>query len=130
MLFADAEFAGGAEHAHGHDAAQLGLLDLEVARQDGADRGAGDLDAGAHVRGAADDLSRRAVAQIDRRDMQLIGIGMLLACKYVADDHSCESSPDRFRLFECLDFQPDVGQNSGGLLGVEVGFDILFEPVE
>ena len=62
--------------------------------------------------------------------MQLIGIGMLLACKYVADDHSCESSPDRFRLFECFDFQPDVGQNSGGLLGVEVGFDILFEPVE
>ena len=48
----------------------------------------------------------------------------------LGDDHSCESSPDRFRLFECLDFQPDVGQNSGGLLGVEVGFDILFEPVE
>ena len=62
--------------------------------------------------------------------MQLVGVGMLLAGKYVADDHSCESSSDRLRFLECLDFQPDVGQNSGGLLGVEVGLDILFEPVE
>ena len=94
---ADAYFVLGAEHAQRLDAAYLAFLDFEsVLLSRGIKRRIDRRDdhflSGGHVRGAADDLSRRAVAQIDRRDMQLIGIGMLLACKYVADDHSCESS--------------------------------------
>ena len=42
VVVAYAQFALGAAHAAAHDAAQFGLLDLEVARQNRADRGGGD----------------------------------------------------------------------------------------
>ena len=122
VLFADAEFAGGAEHAHGHDAAQLGLLDLEVARQDGADRGAGDLDAGAHVRGAADDLERFARAGIHFADVQMVGVLMIAAGEDLGDDYAREGGSHARDL---LDFKAGHRERFGKLFGAELRIAIL-----
>ena len=67
----------GAQHAVGFNATQLGLLDLEVARQLGADHGERDFQARAHVRRSAHDLKGfRAVA--DLAHTQFVGIRVLL----------------------------------------------------
>ncbi len=94
VLFADLQLLGRAEHAVGLDAAQLGLLDLEVARQFGADHGEGDLQARAHVGRAADDLEGLATVA-DLADAQLVGVRVLLGRQHLADDHAAERAGNR-----------------------------------
>ena len=62
--------------------------------------------------------------------MQLVGIGMFPAREHFAHDQTGESAADRLRTFESLHFEPYVRQDAGGLLGIQIGFDILFKPVE
>ncbi|MNM88706.1 hypothetical protein D3C81_1009290 [compost metagenome] len=89
VLFADLQFGSRAQHAEGLDAAQLGLLDLEVAWQFGADHGERDLDAWAGVRGAAHDLEGfLAVAYLAHA--QLVGVRVLFGGEDFAHDDAAE----------------------------------------
>ena len=54
---------------------------------------------------------------------------MLLAGEHLADDDSLKAALDGLDLGETLDFQTDVRQDAGDLLGRKVRFDIAFEPV-
>ena len=84
VVAAQAELARGAVHAHGHDAAELALLDLDVAGQLGADHGRDDVVAGLEVLRTADDLQRGGVAvgvevlvtHVDRAYIHMVAIGM------------------------------------------------------
>ncbi|MNZ51454.1 hypothetical protein D3C78_692690 [compost metagenome] len=89
VLFADLQFGGRAEHAERLDAAQLGLLDLEVLAQHRADHGEGDLDPRAGIRRTADHLEGfAAIAHL--ADAQLVGVRVLFGCKDLADHHAAE----------------------------------------
>ncbi|CRM95440.1 hypothetical protein [Pseudomonas sp. 22 E 5] len=76
VALTDLQLGLGAQHAVGLNATQLGLLDLEVARQLGTDHGERNLQARAHVWRSAHDLEGfRAIA--DLAHAQFVGIGVL-----------------------------------------------------
>lgn len=83
-----------AQHAVGLNTTQLGLLDLEVARQLGTDHGKRDLQARAHIRRSAHDLKGfRTVA--DLAHTQFIGIRVLLGAQHFAHYHAAENTGGR-----------------------------------
>ncbi len=98
VVAAQAEFARGAVHAHGHDAAELALLDLDVAGQLGADHGRDDVVAGLEVLRAADDLQRSGVAvsvevlvaHVDRAHIHVVAIGVRGLGEYLGGNHVVE----------------------------------------
>ncbi len=93
-MSSDLQFDLRAEHAVGFDTAQLGLLDLEVARQLGTDHGERHFQARAHVRRAADYLEGlRTVA--DLADAQFVGVRVLFGAQYFTDHHAAEFAGDR-----------------------------------
>ncbi|MDT4829886.1 hypothetical protein FQZ97_633200 [compost metagenome] len=112
VVIADLQFGGRAEHAVGLDATQLGLLDLEVAGQFGADHGEGDLQAGAHVGRAAHDLEGLA-AVADLADAQLVGVRVLFGAQHLAHDHAAEGTGHRG---DAVDFEAGHGQTSHQLV--------------
>ena len=85
MLIAQAEFARGAEHAVRLQAAQLGALDADAARQLRADHRDGHLEAGAHVLGAADDLQPIAAVGGHLAHGQFLRIRMAAAVEHLPD---------------------------------------------
>ncbi|MNC29888.1 hypothetical protein D3C75_781560 [compost metagenome] len=89
VLFADLQFGSRAQHAEGLDAAQLGLLDLEVAWQFGTDHGERDLDAWAGVRGAAHNLEGFLAAAY-LAHAQLVGVRVLFGGENFAHDDAAE----------------------------------------
>ncbi len=89
VLFADLQLGRRAQHAEGLDAAQLGLLDLEVAWQFGADHGERDLDAGACVRRATYHLEG-FLAVADLADAQFVGVRVLFGGEDLAHDDAAE----------------------------------------
>ena len=98
VVAAQAELARGAVHAHGHDAAKLALLDLDVAGQDSADHGRDDVVAGLEVLRAADDLQRSGiavgveilVAHIDRAHIHVVAIGVRDLGEHLGGHHVVE----------------------------------------
>ncbi len=95
VLRANAQLAGGAVHAAGLHAAQLALLDLEVAGKHRAFHGHDDMLVSRHVGGAADDLQRHGIAlvvhivgpHVHHGDLHMVGVGMRHAGEDVAGDH-------------------------------------------
>ncbi|MNO98386.1 hypothetical protein D3C76_901310 [compost metagenome] len=112
VVVADLQLFRRAEHAVGFDAAQLGLLDLEVARQFGADHGKRNLQARAHVGRAAHDLEGFA-AVADLADTQLVGIGVLLGGKHFTHDDAAEYARGRNHG---IDLEAGHGQTSHQLV--------------
>ena len=98
VVAAQAELARGAVHAHGHDAAKLALLDLDVAGQDSADHGRDDVVAGLKVLRAADDLQRSGVAvgvevlvaHVDRAHIHVVAIGVRGLGEHLGGHHVVE----------------------------------------
>ena len=98
VVAAQAELARGAVHAHGHDAAKLALLDLDVAGQDSADHGRDDMVAGLEVLRAADDLQRSGVAvgvevlvaHVDRAHIHVVAIGVRGLGEHLGGHHVVE----------------------------------------
>ncbi|CAI8840095.1 hypothetical protein EMIT043CA1_230055 [Pseudomonas brassicacearum] len=94
VAFANLQLGLGAQHAVGLDAAQLGFLDLEVARQFGTDHGERDLQARAHVGRATDDLEGfRAIA--DLANPQFVSVWVLLGAQHLAHYHTAEITGGR-----------------------------------
>ena len=95
VVAAQAELARGAVHAHGHDAAKLALLDLDVAGQDSANHGRDDVIAGLEVLRAADDLQRGRiavgvevlVAHVDRAHIHVVAIGVRGLGEHLGSHH-------------------------------------------
>ena len=95
-----------AQHAVGFDAAQLGLLDLEVTWQLGTDHGEWNLQARTHIGRSADHLEGfRTVT--DLANAQLVGIGMLLGAQHLPDHHTTELAGNRGHR---VHFEADHGQ--------------------
>ena len=98
VVAAQAELARGAVHAHGHDAAKLALLDLDVAGQDSANHGRDDVVAGLEVLRAADDLQRSGVAvgvevlvtHVDRAHIHVVAIGVRGLGEHLGGHHVVE----------------------------------------
>ena len=90
-----AELARGAVHAHRHHAAELALLDLDVAGQHRAHHGGHDMVALVEVLRAAHDLQRLGVAlgidvvgaHVNRADPQMVRIGMGGLGEHLRGDH-------------------------------------------
>ena len=96
MVFANAEFICGADHAEGLHSADLGFLDLEITGKDGAESREEDLLSGSDVGGAADHGYGIAVAGIDLGDVEMVRVGMRLALQDLGHDHTGESAGDLF----------------------------------
>ena len=98
VVAAQAELARGAVHAHGHDAAKLALLDLDVAGKHGANHGRDDVVAGLEVLRAADDLQRSGVAvgvevlvtHVDRAHIHVVAIGVRGLGEHLGGHHVVE----------------------------------------
>ena len=90
VVGAQPQLARRADHARRHDAAQLALLYLHVARQHATHAGDGHLQTRAHVRGAAHNLQRFFGAHVHGRDVHMVGVGMRLAGQNMPHDHAVE----------------------------------------
>ena len=126
VVLGDAEFARRAEHPHRDDAAQLRLLDLEAAREFGADEGAGGLHARLDVRSAADDLQEFARAGVHFADVQMVGILMIAAGDDLRHDDARKGGRHARNL---LHFEARHRQGFGERFGGEFGIAILAQPV-
>ncbi|RMO19822.1 hypothetical protein ALQ47_05273 [Pseudomonas cichorii] len=91
VTLAQLKFGSGTQHAVGLDTAQLGLLDLEVARKLGTDHCERNFQTRTHVRRATYDLQCFA-AIADLTNAQLVSIGVLLGAKDFAYDHTGEDA--------------------------------------
>ena len=130
----NAQFVLGAQHAERLDAPDFAALDFEllvaaIGIKDSAHGGAQHLEPGAAVGSAADDLQRLGSPDVDRRDVQVVGIGMVDAGEHFAHDDAPEPAPHGLDLLETLDLEADVGQYGGDLLGRQIDVDITPEPV-
>ncbi len=90
VIVPHAQLALRAAHAAARDAAQLRLLDPEIARQHGAHGGHRHLDARCDVRRAAHDLHGLVRAHVHRHDVHVVAVGVLLARLHIAHDHTVE----------------------------------------
>ena len=86
MVIADAEFILGANHSERLHSADLGLLDLEIARKDGPDPGEKDLLAGSNVRSAADHGDQFTSTVIDLGNVEMVGVRMHDAFLHLRDN--------------------------------------------
>ena len=134
VVATQAELARGAVHAHGHDAAKLALLDLNVAGKHGANHGRDDVVAGLEVLRAADDLQRSGiavgveilVAHIDRAHIHVVAIGVRDLGEHLGGHHVVEGLAHGV---DCLDLGAgtDIFVRKG--LGILRNIDHGLEPV-
>ena len=130
----DAQFVLGAKHAERLHAADLAAFDLEflvaaAGVEHRADRGAEHLQPGPAVGRAADDLQGITGADIDRREVQVVRIGMVRAGQHLADHDAVKPALYGLDLLETLDFESDVGQYPCDFFGRKIGVEIAFKPV-
>ena len=134
VVAAQAELARGAVHAHGHDAAKLALLDLDVAGQNCADHGRDDVVAGLEVLRAADDLQRSGiavgvevlVAHVDRAHIHVVAIGVRGLGKHLGGHHVVEGLAHGVNRLD-LGAGTDIFVRKG--LGILRNIDHGLEPV-
>ena len=130
----EAELALRAVHAAGLDAAELALLDLEVAGQDRADHGGHDLVALVEVLGAADDLERDGIAllvdvvlsHVDEAQPHVVGVGVGLLAHDLRRVHVVEVRAD---LLDGLDLGAGADVLRDEVLGVLGHVDHGLEPL-
>ncbi len=128
-VLGDGELLGGAHHAGGKLAADLGLLDDEVAGEDGAGERDGHAFAGVAIGRAADDGADAAVggADVDGADGELVGVGVFVAGEDLADDDIGELG--RAGVDDLLDLEADEGDGAGDLVVGDAGeVDVVLEP--
>ena len=119
-----AQLGSAAQHAGRFHATQLGLLDLEIAGQDGAHLRERDFQAGAHVGRTADHLGGIG-AIADLADAQFVCIRVRLTAFYLADDHAGKGRCGRFHG---IHFQAGHGQLLHQGVGIDGGVDPFPQP--
>ena len=91
VVGAEADLVLGEDHPLGHLAAERALLERpREARKERAGQADRDRGAGAEVPGAADDLLRVGVADVDLAQLQAVGVRVRLRREDVADDEMAE----------------------------------------
>ena len=90
VLFAERELARGAEHSVRCGATDLSLLELETARQRRPCRGERILRAHLYVRRATHDVEQLALARVDLRHPEMIGVRMRCRLDDLPDDDARE----------------------------------------
>ena len=126
---ADSQLVLGTDHSEGLHAADLGFLDLEIAREHGSDAGEEHFLACRHVRGAADDRQRFTGSVIHGGDVQVIGIGMRFASEHLGHHHAGQAAGHRLRLFYAIHLDTDRGHCIRNLLRSHVHLKIILEPI-
>ena len=122
----------GTYHAQRLYAAYFRFLYLEflVAVIEGGSYGGHDHGlAGGHVGGAAHNLGRLSVAEVHGCDVQMVGVGMGLACEHFPDNYPAQASADTFHLLHGVAFKPHSSQGSGELPGGECKVDVASKPL-
>ena len=130
-----AEFAAGADHAVGLDAAQGAFMDRHAAFDLGlavertgyvaaveCDR---HLDARFDVRRAADDLDRRFLADIHHADGKALCIGMLFAFDDFTDDNAFDAAAGVVDFFQVGTGHDHLGHV---FVGIHLDICIIFQP--
>ena len=90
VVGAELELALGEDHPVRDLAAELRRLEPLPAGQDGARERDRDVRAGAEVPGAADDLARLALADVDAAELEPVGVRMLARLDHAADAEEAE----------------------------------------
>ena len=126
MILGQFEFGGGTQHACGFNPANHALAEGDFFRRNvSAWRGENRLQPGARIGGAADDLDRRAGADVDKADPQPVGIGMRLGFDNGGDGEVLEQ---RRRIIDMLDLKADLRQRRDDGRKIRLGLEMLFEP--
>ena len=112
MIVGKPQFARRAQHAETFDAAHLGPLDLN-AGQLCANPRTRNLHAGSNIRCTTHDLQRTGFADIDRAELELVGIRMFLDAQHFGDDDIRKVDAGRTAF---LDFEAGHGQDMTELL--------------
>jgi hypothetical protein len=107
VTFTKAEFLRAAHHSLAFDAAQFADFYIEIAGEDGAGKGDGDLVANAIIFRAANDLTWLAVASVHAADAEAVGIRVLGGFEDLADD---DLRNVRAALMNLLDFDAGEGE--------------------
>ena len=110
---ADADLILGANHAERLDAADLRFLDCEglvaFAVEGCAYRSDDNCLTGSNIGRTADNLRRFAAGktEVDGGDVEMVAVGMLLACQHFADDDTAEAAAYRFDFFNSAGLETD-----------------------
>ena len=118
---------GRAEHAVALLAAQLAPGDLHAAGHHGADGRQWHQVTGDHVRRAAADLQRHAVAGIHVDQADAVGVGVLADLQHAGDDDAVEALAEQR---DRLELHAQLGQLRGDLVGLALDGSELTEPGE
>ena len=121
----------GTDHAETLHAAKLAALDgetLVAVVEHAAQVGYDDFLSCCHVGGTAYNLLGLALAQIYSSDMEVIAIGMHLACQHFTYVKTLQSTLDGLYFFQSIDFETARSQRVRCLLGSKVEIDVFFKP--
>ena len=99
-FFIHAQLRQAADHAVGFHPAHLGRFNFKAAGQHSPDLGYDDFLSRPDIRRAADDI-QHFVADIDRRDVQMIAVGVVLTGQNLTDDQIRAFG----HFFDAFDFQ-------------------------
>ena len=130
MVLSQLQLALREDHPVGDLTAQLAPLDRELtAGHHAARNDDGDRRTGAEVPRAADDRPRLNFADVDLRQLQLVGVRMLASLEHLADDEVLEvvaagnALPD-----DAVDLAAREDELAGELLDGQVEVDVLAQP--
>ena len=119
------------DHPVGDLASQLALLDRErAAGHDAAGEHDGDRCAGAEIPGTADDRARLAVAHVDLRQLQLVGVRVLGSLEHTTDAKEPEVAVDvrDAAAHDAVDLAAREDELARKLLERPVESDVLAQP--
>ena len=120
-----------ADHTERLHAAQLRPLDGEAlvsVVEDAAQVGHDHLLALGHIGCATDDLLRSLLAQIHRRDMEVVAIGMGDTRQHFTYRQTLQPTRDGLYFVQSAHFETRGGQCLCHLLRCQVEIDVLFQP--
>ncbi|OPZ67883.1 MAG: hypothetical protein BWY81_01109 [Firmicutes bacterium ADurb.Bin467] len=119
------ELRARADHAAAFDAAELAALDLPAGQGRALERHGNQLPL-ADVRRAADDLQRFSLSDVDRADVQVVAVRVILAGEHAPDDDAVKPLAG---LFNALDGRAGHDHARGIFLGGHMDVHIFPEPL-
>ena len=130
VVGADLELALGEDHPVRHDAAELRLLELLTTGHHGAGQCDRDVRAGAEVPGATDDLARLPLSDVDRAELQPVGVRVLAGLEHEPDAVEAEVAVDvrHAAVRDPLELEGRDRQPLADLAGRGVDLDVLAQP--
>ena len=128
-VLGEGEFFGGAQHAGGGLAADLGLLDYEVAGKNRTGDGDGHAVARIAVGRTTDDGAHATVSRADIHgaDGEFVGVGVFVAGEDVADDDVVEGGGAG--ADDLFDLKAEEGDGAGDVVVGDAGeINVVLEP--